>query len=431
MAYVPDFGYDLFISYAHADDFAWIERLKSELEIALSRKLRASSKLSIFFDNQKLRVGRVIDTEISASLNASVFFLAIVSQRYNASDYCRREELTQFLRRNPPESGRTIQIQIDSSAELPLPESLAISFVSGKSPLNAGSGEYEDSLRRVYEPIVHELDRLYAQSKMIYLAWPAERELKEERTRLHSEIEGRGLRVYPGAIAEFESDIRFRDALQESAASVHFLGLEKDDFADRQFRLAAQVAKPLILASRNRAELRAGPAGSPPPIFVDQGNPTIAIANALDTALGRGRRDERELTTGLGKTGLFLVFKPDADGTLGLRLRQRIVNRGPFHVLEPRLKVGASDRYEELSRAKGAVLCWAKAGKNWLEDELDVLNGAVVSGKFYDFRRAIYLKSPGGTENIELVEGDRILRSDAELDAFLAELQPQGAGAVA
>jgi hypothetical protein len=58
------------------------------------------------------------------------------------------------------------------------------------------------------------------------------------------------LRVYPGAIAEFESDIRVQDALEESAASVHFPGLEKDEFADRQFRLAAQVAKLLILTSR-------------------------------------------------------------------------------------------------------------------------------------------------------------------------------------
>jgi hypothetical protein len=125
MAYVPDFGYDLFISYAHADDFGWIERLKCELESTLSRKLRASTKLSIFFDNQELRAGRLIDTDISASLDASVFFLAIVSPRYNTSTYCQHKELTPFLRRNPPQSGRTIQIQLDLSAELPLPESLA------------------------------------------------------------------------------------------------------------------------------------------------------------------------------------------------------------------------------------------------------------------------------------------------------------------
>ena len=43
MAYVPGFESDLFISYSHADDFGWIERLKSEIESALVRKLRAST----------------------------------------------------------------------------------------------------------------------------------------------------------------------------------------------------------------------------------------------------------------------------------------------------------------------------------------------------------------------------------------------------
>ena len=134
-----------------------------------------------------------------------------------------------------------------------------MSFASGKDLLKAGTDEFKDALRRVYEPIVHELDKLYARSKMVFLAWPAEPELQEESARLQSEIEGRGMRVYPEAIGEYEPDIRLRDALQESAASVHFFGLETDEFAARQLGLAVQVGKPAIVASRNRAELRYRP----------------------------------------------------------------------------------------------------------------------------------------------------------------------------
>jgi len=111
---------------------------------------------------------------------------------------------------------------------------------------------------------VHELDKLYAKSKMIFLAWPQDPELQEERSRLQSEIEGRGLRVFPIAIGEYESDIRLRDAFQESAASVHFFGLTKDVFATRQLDLAVEVGKPAIIASMNRDEVLIGPAGSPP-----------------------------------------------------------------------------------------------------------------------------------------------------------------------
>jgi hypothetical protein len=147
---------------------------------------------------------------------------------------------------------------------------------------------------------------------------------------------------------------------------VHFLGLEKDDFAERQFDLTVQIGKPLIVASRNRAEVRNGPAGLPLPIFLDQGNPTIAIANALDAVLGRGRRDERTSASGLGKTGLYLVFKPDTDHTLGLRLRQLIVNRGPFEILaqntvamllsRSRAWVENSDREPPTTRARSHSL---------------------------------------------------------------------------
>jgi hypothetical protein len=62
-----------------------------------------------------------------------------VSPRYNTSTYCRHKELARFLRYNPPQSGRTIQIQLDPSATLPLPQSLAVSFASGEGLLNAGS----------------------------------------------------------------------------------------------------------------------------------------------------------------------------------------------------------------------------------------------------------------------------------------------------
>jgi TIR domain len=431
MAYVPDFKHDVFISYSHADDAGWIERLKAELESALIRKLRASTKPSIFFDTVELRAGRVFDADIPDALEATVFFLAMVSTRYNSSTYCRHKELTRFLRCNPAESGRTIQAHLDPSAALPLPQSLAVSFASGKDLLKAGSDEFRECLRRVYEPIVYELDKLYARSKMIFLAWPATAELQKERERLQAEIEGRGLRLFPEAIGEYESDIRFRDAFHESAASIHFFGPEEDHFAEQQFDLAVQVGKPAIVASRNQAEVRRGPAGSPPPIFLDQGNPTIAIANALDGALGRVRREQRASAGGLGKTGLYLVFKPDIDHTLGLRLRQRIINRGPFEILEPRPDLGNASRYEELSRARAALLCLGKAGNEWLSEELDALNSATVLGKFYDLRRAIYLKSASVTDNVELIEGDRILQSDNELDTFLAELHPHAQGAAA
>ena len=165
--------------------------------------------------------------------------------------------------------------------------------------------------------------------------------------------------------------------------------------------------------------------------WLGQGNPTIALANALDAVLDRGRREERKLGSRLGKTPLFLVFKTDVDYTLGLGLRQRIVNRGPFEVLEPKRDLQAVERYEDLSRARAALLCWGKAGKSWINHELDALNRAAAISQLYGVRRAIYMKSSKPADNIDLFEGDRILQSDAELDSFLSELRPSSEGAEA
>jgi hypothetical protein len=69
MAYVPQF------EYAHADDFSWDREAKFKWESSLSRKLRACTKLSIFFGKQELPAGRSIDTDVPAALNGKDCFL--------------------------------------------------------------------------------------------------------------------------------------------------------------------------------------------------------------------------------------------------------------------------------------------------------------------------------------------------------------------
>jgi hypothetical protein len=174
VAYVPSHSADVFISYCHDDDCAWIERLQQDLYTVLTRKLRARTRPAIFFDAKDLRAGRTFDSEIDAKLAQAGFFVAMVSPKYNASTYCRHKELSAFLRRHPPDSGRLIQIHLDSSAALPVDKSLAVPFCNARGPFRSDSEEYQDAMRRVYEPIACELDRLYAQSKMVFLAWPGD-----------------------------------------------------------------------------------------------------------------------------------------------------------------------------------------------------------------------------------------------------------------
>src|SRR5689334_23095345 len=118
VAYIPHHSVDVFISYCHEDDAVWIERFQQDLYSVLIQKLRARTKPAVFFDEKDLRAGRVFDADIKETLEKAGFFLAMVSPKFNASTYCRHKELAEFLRRHPPDSGRLIQVHLDSSAPL-------------------------------------------------------------------------------------------------------------------------------------------------------------------------------------------------------------------------------------------------------------------------------------------------------------------------
>ena len=421
MAYVPNHVADVFISYCHEDDCAWIERFQQDLYTILTRKLRARTRPTFFFDAKDLRAGRSFDAEIADKLAQTGFFLAMVSPKYNASTYCRHKELAEFLRQHPPESGRLIQVHLDSSAALPVDKSLAVPFFNARGPLRPDSDDYQDALRRVYEPMACELDRLYAESKIVFLAWPGDPALEEERKRLELEIEGRGLRIFPEVVAEYESEVRLRDALQESMTSVHLFGEILSPFDVRQWEEAVRMGRPCVLASRSATEALRGPAGSPAPIYPYQGNPTIAVAKAVEQIANIGKRDERDGQPSLGRMPVFLVFKPDSDAILGIQLRKRIPSRGPFEVVVP---ANAGPRYEGIDRAKGVVLCRAKAEKGWFASELSALNTAMASsGQELDLRRALLLPAAEDLTGLDLLPDDAVLDSNDALDGFLAMLK--------
>jgi hypothetical protein len=300
-------------------------------------------------------------------------------------------------------------------------QALAVKFADSVGPFRADTQEYRDGLRRVYEPVVTELDRLYADSKMVFLAWPGDPTLEDERKRLESEIEGRGLRVYPEAVSEYENDVRLRDALYQCTTSVHLFGQIPDAFDLRQWDLAVRLGKPCVLASRSLTEARRGPVGSPSPIYLERSNPTIAIAKAIEEIAGIGKREERQTEEALGRTPVFLLFQPDSDAILGLKIRKRIISRGPFEVILP--SIDASVRYDALSRAKAALLCRAKAGRDWLKRELEALGSAMVASQRFDLRRALLLPPSDDGAGLDVLEDDAVLHSEDALDSFLMQLQ--------
>jgi hypothetical protein len=96
MAIVPGFEYDLFVSYAHADDLpeegdeGWVGQFVKRLEPALRQRLGGDEKLRIFFDNRETGANYEL-TELLTAVRQSALLLAVSSPGYAARGWPRQE----------------------------------------------------------------------------------------------------------------------------------------------------------------------------------------------------------------------------------------------------------------------------------------------------------------------------------------------------
>jgi TIR domain-containing protein len=109
MSYLPDFDYDIFISYAHVDnetayedEAGWVTQFRDHLEVQLSKRIGRIGAVKIWHD-PSLEGSQLFDKTIQEGINRSALFLALTSAGYLASDYCR-QELSWFNKKAKAES---------------------------------------------------------------------------------------------------------------------------------------------------------------------------------------------------------------------------------------------------------------------------------------------------------------------------------------
>lgn len=159
MPIVPGFKYDLFVSYAHADDMPWadgrpgwvsdfIETLRRQLE-------RKSRDFKIWWD-PGLRTAEDFHLAIQSAISESAVFLSVLSTAYGNSTYCN-SEVAEFRLQRHPAFGLTvgtlsrmqaIVIERDFAKENWPPELRSTSpcpFYSESVPLFSKPKEFDDS----------------------------------------------------------------------------------------------------------------------------------------------------------------------------------------------------------------------------------------------------------------------------------------------
>lgn len=105
MSYLANYKYDVFLSYAHIDNATtgiindsipkgWVHRFYDELKLYLDKRIGRLGSVGIWWDS-RLTGNERFNNEIADTIGQSALFVAITSQGYLASDYCKKE-LTTF-----------------------------------------------------------------------------------------------------------------------------------------------------------------------------------------------------------------------------------------------------------------------------------------------------------------------------------------------
>ncbi len=114
MAYLPQFEFDIFISYAHVDNAqlpgsneGWVNTFHKHLEVELSRLIGRFGVLHTWRDRD-IQGFQYFDVAIDDRLRSSAIFLALISPGYLSSQYCELE-LATFIKLAEPGDGVVVK----------------------------------------------------------------------------------------------------------------------------------------------------------------------------------------------------------------------------------------------------------------------------------------------------------------------------------
>src|SRR5215470_13307816 len=90
-AFVPQYQYDVFISYAQVAEKEWVRGFREKLQEHLDRELRQDKAASIFWDRNELDGDSPLTAAITQALSSTATLLIVLSRAYLDRPWCLRE----------------------------------------------------------------------------------------------------------------------------------------------------------------------------------------------------------------------------------------------------------------------------------------------------------------------------------------------------
>ena len=254
-AFVPGFQHDLFISYAHEDDKRWVQAFEDELRDEVSRRLGMG--ISVWQDTSHIRFGENWQAAIQEGIEGTAAFVAIVSPRYQNSQWCARER-NKFRRRFKPEefgmSGRFFKAVKtpwpDNAHRFFLQEIQAVDFCKdgpdGHIEFTPGSRDFKRAVRKLADGVELLLRRMRRANQRVHVAWPVE-ECLVAWEQLSDELRSKGFDVQPmGPRNDSFADNLLIQDIDQAVLSIHLLGSVYDEFSERVALLAADLEREMM-----------------------------------------------------------------------------------------------------------------------------------------------------------------------------------------
>lgn len=291
MAFLPDFETDIFISYARVDNETatgaegWVAQFVKHLEIELSKLAGRIGVMKLWWD-PTLDDNQLFDVKIQKQINGSAIFLALTSNGYLKSNYCRKE-LRWFREYAEQHHGlkvgdrlRVVNVMLNNILPKDWPDEFHGAIGSkfhdaerdediGQPPM-PGEELFRKKLRKLSESIYRTLQAFPSATQspppeldkpddsfVVFLADVSDK-LRNRRGSVANELRQKGVRVLDDIPPPFEADAHNDKAKTEIARAdlaVHLLddlggrnivGLQST-YLQRQVELGLQHAKSQLI----------------------------------------------------------------------------------------------------------------------------------------------------------------------------------------
>lgn len=294
MAFLPDFETDIFISYARVDNETaaggegWVAQFVKHLEIELSKLAGRIGVVKLWWD-PFLDPGQIPDVKIQNQINGSAVFLALISNGYLKSDYCRkelrwfREHAEQHRGLKVGDRSRVVNVLLNNIPRKDWPTEIQDAYELkfhdaerdediGQSPM-PGEELFTKQLRKLKESIYRTLlafpsaaksqppkddDQIKSDDSFVVFLADVSDTLQNRRDLVANELRQKGVRLLDQIPPPHEAaahDAKLKTEIARADVAVHLLnewgGRRMDDltatYPQRQVELGLQHAKSQLI----------------------------------------------------------------------------------------------------------------------------------------------------------------------------------------